>query len=179
MLLRSAMYSSSREATGAGAGEAGSHRAVGWLRRHRVLLPGVGFRRWPSRSPRCGRSRRRGCPPRWPTRPTGRTVGCGTISSMLLLKRLRFGPHMNTLYTARREVGRGIRAVQLLRYLSDASLRGRVTADGSRTPSRWRATSRTATAGRRTPWSRCCRTGGPARRCPWLSICTTRGRDKR
>ncbi|MFH9758244.1 hypothetical protein ACH4MJ_16645 [Streptomyces anulatus] len=35
------MYSSSREATGAGAGEAGSHRAVGWLRRHRVLLPGV------------------------------------------------------------------------------------------------------------------------------------------
>ncbi|MGW0672353.1 Tn3 family transposase [Streptomyces sp. NPDC002746] len=52
----------------------------------------------------------------------------GTISSTLLLKRLRSGSHKNATYTAFREVGRVIRTVQLLRYLSDAPLRGRVTA---------------------------------------------------
>ncbi len=31
---------------------------------------------WPSRSPRCARSRRRGCTPRWPTRLGGRTARC-------------------------------------------------------------------------------------------------------
>ncbi|MFE4832181.1 Tn3 family transposase [Streptomyces sp. NPDC056672] len=52
----------------------------------------------------------------------------GAISSTLLLKRLRSGSHKNAAYTAFREVGRVIRTVQLLRYLSDAPLRGRVTA---------------------------------------------------
>lgn len=52
----------------------------------------------------------------------------GTISSTLLLKRLRSGSHKNATYTAFRDVGRVIRTVQLLRYLSDAPLRGRVTA---------------------------------------------------
>ncbi|MEU7377571.1 Tn3 family transposase [Streptomyces albidoflavus] len=52
----------------------------------------------------------------------------GTISSTLLLKRLRSGSRKNATYTAFREVGRVVRTVQLLRYLSDAPLRGRVTA---------------------------------------------------
>lgn len=52
----------------------------------------------------------------------------GTISSALLLKRLRSGSRRNAPYTGFREVGRVIRTVQLLRYLSDAPLRGRVTA---------------------------------------------------
>lgn len=52
----------------------------------------------------------------------------GTISSTLLLKRLRSGSHKNATYTAFREVGRVIRTIQLLRYLTDAPLRGRVTA---------------------------------------------------
>lgn len=52
----------------------------------------------------------------------------GTISSTLLLKRLRSGSRGNATYTAFREVGRVIRTVQLLRYLSDGPLRGRVTA---------------------------------------------------
>ncbi|MFE9814127.1 Tn3 family transposase [Streptomyces sp. NBC_00236] len=45
-----------------------------------------------------------------------------------MLKRLRSGSHKNSTYTAFREVGRVIRTVQLLRYLSDAPLRRRVTA---------------------------------------------------
>jgi TnpA family transposase len=52
----------------------------------------------------------------------------GVISSATLLKRLRSGSHKNATYTAFREVGRVIRTVQLLRYLSDAPLRRRVTA---------------------------------------------------
>jgi hypothetical protein len=52
----------------------------------------------------------------------------GAISSTLLLKRLRSGSKKNATYTAFREVGRVIRTVQLLRFLSDAPLRGRVTA---------------------------------------------------
>ncbi|WP_406356922.1 Tn3 family transposase [Streptomyces sp. NBC_01635] len=52
----------------------------------------------------------------------------GAISSTLLLKRLRSGSHRNATYTAFREVGRVIRTIQLLRYLSDAPLRARVTA---------------------------------------------------
>jgi TnpA family transposase len=50
----------------------------------------------------------------------------GTISSSTLLKRLR--SRKNATYAAFREVGRVIRTVQLLRYLSDAPLRQRVTA---------------------------------------------------
>ncbi|MEU8433859.1 Tn3 family transposase [Streptomyces sp. NPDC029216] len=45
-----------------------------------------------------------------------------------LLKRLRSGSRKNATYTAFREVGRVIGTVQLLRYLSDAPLRRRVTA---------------------------------------------------
>ncbi|MGW0317076.1 Tn3 family transposase [Streptomyces flavidovirens] len=52
----------------------------------------------------------------------------GTISSSTLLKRLRSGSRENATYAAFREVGRVIRTVQLLRYLSDAPLRRRVTA---------------------------------------------------
>ncbi|MFI1337435.1 Tn3 family transposase [Streptomyces sp. NPDC020845] len=52
----------------------------------------------------------------------------GTISSSTLLKRLRSGSRKNATYAAFREVGRVIRTVQLLRYLSDAPLRRRVTA---------------------------------------------------
>ncbi|MFD5540685.1 Tn3 family transposase [Streptomyces sp. NPDC127079] len=52
----------------------------------------------------------------------------GAISSPLLLRRLRAGSRKNATYIAFREVGRVIRAVQLLRYLSDAPLRRRVTA---------------------------------------------------
>ncbi|MEU5525178.1 transposase [Streptomyces sp. NPDC047860] len=52
----------------------------------------------------------------------------GVISSATLLKRLRSGSHQNATYTAFREVGRVIRTVQLLRYLTDAPLRRRVMA---------------------------------------------------
>jgi hypothetical protein len=51
----------------------------------------------------------------------------GAISSTLL-RRLRAGPRKNATYIAFHEVGRVIRTVQLLRYLSDAPLRRRVTA---------------------------------------------------
>ncbi|MFF5969813.1 Tn3 family transposase [Streptomyces collinus] len=44
-----------------------------------------------------------------------------------LLQRLRSGSRKNATYAAFREVGRVIRTVQLLRYLSDAPLRRRVT----------------------------------------------------
>jgi TnpA family transposase len=52
----------------------------------------------------------------------------GAISSTLLLRRLRSGSKRNAHYTAFREVGRAIRTVQLLRYLSDPAMRRRVTA---------------------------------------------------
>lgn len=52
----------------------------------------------------------------------------GTISSSTLLKRLRSGSRKNATYAAFHEVGRVIRTVQLLRYLSDAPLGRRVTA---------------------------------------------------
>lgn len=52
----------------------------------------------------------------------------GTISSSTLLNRLRSGSRKNATYAAFREVGRAIRTLQLLRYLSDAPLRRRVTA---------------------------------------------------
>lgn len=46
----------------------------------------------------------------------------GVISSVTLLKRLRSGSQKNATYTAFREVGRVIRTVRLLRYLTDAPL---------------------------------------------------------
>ncbi|MCP3822107.1 transposase [Streptomyces sp. A3M-1-3] len=51
----------------------------------------------------------------------------GQLSSTLLL-RLRSGSRRNATYTAFREVGRVIRTVQMLRYLSDPAMRRRVTA---------------------------------------------------
>ncbi|MFF2231652.1 Tn3 family transposase [Streptomyces anulatus] len=59
----------------------------------------------------------------------------GSISSSTLLKRLRSGSRKNATYAAFREVGRVIRTVQLLRYLSDAPLRRRVTAATNRVES--------------------------------------------
>ncbi|MGW9048391.1 Tn3 family transposase [Streptomyces lydicus] len=44
------------------------------------------------------------------------------------MKRLRSGSYKNATYIAFREVGRVIRTVQLLRYLTNAPLRRRVTA---------------------------------------------------
>ncbi|MFI5652862.1 Tn3 family transposase [Streptomyces anulatus] len=52
----------------------------------------------------------------------------GKISSVLLLRRLRSGSHKNAHYAAFREVGRVIRTIQLLRYLTDPQMRRRVTA---------------------------------------------------
>ncbi|WP_181139564.1 Tn3 family transposase [Streptomyces sp. Ru71] len=52
----------------------------------------------------------------------------GVISSATLLKRLRSGSHKSVTYVAFRKVGRVIRAMQLLRCLTDAPLRRRVTA---------------------------------------------------
>ncbi|MGW0857843.1 Tn3 family transposase [Streptomyces sp. NPDC002690] len=52
----------------------------------------------------------------------------GAISSSTLLERLRSGSKKNATYAAFREVGRVIRTVQLLRHLTDAPLRRRVTA---------------------------------------------------
>ncbi|WP_078612829.1 Tn3 family transposase [Streptomyces canus] len=66
----------------------------------------------------------------------------GAISSTLLLRRLRAGSRKNATYTAFREVGRVVRTVQLLRYLSDAPLRRRVTAATNKASSCC-ATSRT------------------------------------
>lgn len=57
----------------------------------------------------------------------------GAISSSTLLKRLRSGSKKNATYAAFREVGRVIRTVQLLRYLSDPALRRRVTAATNKT----------------------------------------------
>ncbi|WP_327228668.1 transposase [Streptomyces platensis] len=57
----------------------------------------------------------------------------GVISSSTLLKRLRSGSKKNATYASFREVGRVIRTVQLLRYLSDPALRRRVTAATNRT----------------------------------------------
>ncbi|MEU7058199.1 Tn3 family transposase [Streptomyces sp. NPDC046197] len=66
----------------------------------------------------------------------------GAISSSTLLKRLRSGSRKNATYTEFREAGRVIRTVQLLRYLSDAPLRRRVTA----------ATNKVESFNRFSPW---------------------------
>ncbi|MFH9353826.1 Tn3 family transposase [Kitasatospora sp. NPDC017646] len=52
-------------------------------------------------------------------RPSADSVRKGVISSSTLLKRLRSGSHKTATYAAFREVGRVIRTVQLLRYLTD------------------------------------------------------------
>src|SRR5260370_33695507 len=52
----------------------------------------------------------------------------GTIPPAVLMRRLRSGSRRNATYVAFREVGQVIRTVQLLPFLSDGSLRRRVTA---------------------------------------------------
>ena len=56
----------------------------------------------------------------------------GKVSSVLLLRRLRSGSRKNAHYAAFREVGRVIRTIQLLRYLTDPRMRRRVTAATSK-----------------------------------------------
>jgi TnpA family transposase len=55
------------------------------------------------------------------------SVAAGKISSVTLLRRLSTYSRRNNFYTAFREVGRVIRTIQLLRYLSDPQLRRRTT----------------------------------------------------
>jgi TnpA family transposase len=52
----------------------------------------------------------------------------GRVSSVTLLRRLRNNSHKNRLYRAFRELGRVIRTITLLRYLSDPALREQITA---------------------------------------------------
>ena len=56
------------------------------------------------------------------------SIQAGKISSVTLLRRLSTYSRRNNFYKAFREVGRVIRTVQLLRYLSDPQLRRRTTA---------------------------------------------------
>jgi hypothetical protein len=56
------------------------------------------------------------------------SIQAGKISSVTLLRRLSTYSRRNNFYRAFREVGRVIRTVALLRYLSDAQLRTRTTA---------------------------------------------------
>ena len=52
----------------------------------------------------------------------------GKLSSVLLLRRLGSNSRKNSIYKAFRELGRVIRTIQMLRYISDPMLRERVTA---------------------------------------------------
>jgi TnpA family transposase len=56
------------------------------------------------------------------------SVAAGKISSVTLLRRLSTYSRRNNFYKAFREIGRVIRTIQLLRYLSDPQLRRRTTA---------------------------------------------------
>ena len=56
------------------------------------------------------------------------SIKAGTVSSALLLRRLGTHSRRNRLYQAFRELGRVVRPVFLLRYLSDAPLREQITA---------------------------------------------------
>jgi TnpA family transposase len=55
------------------------------------------------------------------------SIKAGTVSSALLLRRLGTHSRRNRLYQAFRELGRVVRTVFLLRYLSDATLREQIT----------------------------------------------------
>jgi hypothetical protein len=57
----------------------------------------------------------------------------GRVSSVTLLRRLGNYSHKNRLYRALREMGRVIRTVTLLRYLSDPGLREQITAVTNKT----------------------------------------------
>jgi TnpA family transposase len=59
----------------------------------------------------------------------------GKISSATLLRRLSTYSRRNNIYQAFREIGRAIRTVQLLRFLSDAQLRRRTTAETNKVES--------------------------------------------
>jgi TnpA family transposase len=59
----------------------------------------------------------------------------GKISSATLLRRLSTYSRRNSFYKAFREVGRVIRTVQLLRFLSDTQLRRRTTAETNKVES--------------------------------------------
>jgi TnpA family transposase len=52
----------------------------------------------------------------------------GRLSSVLLLRRLRNESRKNNVYKAFREVGRVIRTITLLRFISEADLREEITA---------------------------------------------------
>ena len=69
------------------------------------------------------------------------SIKAGTVSSALLLRRLGTHSRRNRLYQAFRELGRVVRTVFLLRYLSDASLREQITASTNPVPIRWRPTT--------------------------------------
>jgi TnpA family transposase len=59
----------------------------------------------------------------------------GRISSDVLLRRLSTYSRRNSFYKAFREIGRVIRTVQLLRFLSDSQLRRRTTAETNKVES--------------------------------------------
>lgn len=56
------------------------------------------------------------------------SIQAGTVSSALLLRKLGTYSRKNPLYQAFRELGRVVRTVFLLQYLSDATLREQITA---------------------------------------------------
>ncbi|MGH3547749.1 MAG: Tn3 family transposase [Pseudonocardiaceae bacterium] len=58
----------------------------------------------------------------------GISIQRGTLSSVMLMRRLSSNSRKNQIYKAFREVGRVMRTVALLRYLGDSALRARVTA---------------------------------------------------
>ena len=56
------------------------------------------------------------------------SISNGTLSSVLLLRRLGVESRRNRIYQAFREVGRAIRTITLLRYISEPGLRVEITA---------------------------------------------------
>ncbi|MFK0294722.1 Tn3 family transposase [Streptomyces sp. NPDC090442] len=68
-----------------------------------------------------------GCRAGWPTlMRVALSVREGTVSSVTLLRRLNDKSHKNQVYKAFREVGRAVRTIVLLRYLSDPVLREQI-----------------------------------------------------
>jgi TnpA family transposase len=63
------------------------------------------------------------------------SIAEGKISSATLLRRLSTYSRRNNFYKAFREIGRVIRTVQLLRFLSDPQLRRRTTAETNKVES--------------------------------------------
>ena len=66
---------------------------------------------------------------------TGISIREGRLSSVTLLRRLGNHSRRNRMYRALRELGRVVRTVTLLRYLSEPSLRDHITAVTNRTES--------------------------------------------